>query len=249
MAWSRNRMCKAGWVAWTTCWIGSWFGWAEPRRRAVAYLRRLLAPVERKNGWQLAEAAGDATPDGVQGFLSRAQWDADAVRDDLQAYASERLGDADAVLVLVLVLALVETGFLKKGVKSAGVQRQYMGTAGSPKRGDSRKPQGGFGEFAAGIENSQVGVFLGYASQHGHALIDCALCLQRRGPRTRTGAGKRACPRQSRSRPNQSWAWRCWSGRGPRACRSPGSPATAFTAPTMPSDAGRSGTSAATSWP
>jgi SRSO17 transposase len=132
--------------------IASRFGRAEPRRRAAAYLRGLLAPVERKNGWQLAEVAGDATPDGVQDFLSRAQWDADAVRDDLQAYVVEHLGDAGAVLVLD------ETGFVKKGAKSAGVQRQYTGTAGR-------------------IENSQVGVFLGYASQHGHALIDRALYL------------------------------------------------------------------------
>ena len=69
------------------------FARAEPRRRAAAYLRGLLAPVERKNGWQLAEAAGDATPDGVQDVLSRAQWDADAVRDDLQAYVVEQVGD------------------------------------------------------------------------------------------------------------------------------------------------------------
>ena len=103
-------------------------------RRAAAYLRGLLAPVERKNGWQLAEAAGDATPDGVQDFLSRAQWDADAVRDDLQAYVTEHLGDADAVLVLD------ETGFLKKGIKSAGVQRQYTG---SPKRGAFAAGPGG----------------------------------------------------------------------------------------------------------
>ncbi len=125
---------------------------AEPRRRAAAYLRGLLAPVERKNGWQLAEAAGDLSPDGVQDFLSRMRWDADAVRDDLQAYVVAHLGDAGAVLVLD------ETGFLKKGTKSAGVQRQYSGTAGR-------------------IENSQVGVFLGYASRHGRALIDRALYL------------------------------------------------------------------------
>src|ERR1700712_5764599 len=87
------------------------FGRAEPRRRALSYLRGLLAPVERKNGWQLAEAAGDATPDGVQDFLSRVQWDADAVRDDLQAYVHEHLGDPAAVLVLD------EAGFLKKGDK------------------------------------------------------------------------------------------------------------------------------------
>src|ERR671929_315180 len=128
------------------------FARAEPRRRASAYLRGLLAPVERKNGWQLAEAAGDATPDGVQDFLSRMRWDADAVRDDLRAYVVEHLGDPEAVLVLD------ETGFPKKGDKSAGVQRQYSGTAGR-------------------IENCQIGVFLGYASRHGQALIDRALYL------------------------------------------------------------------------
>ncbi len=131
------------------------FGRAEPRRRALAYLRGLLAPLERKNGWQLAEAAGDATPDGVQDFLSRMRWDADAVRDDLRAYVAEHLGDPEAVLVLD------ETGFLKKGDKSAGVQRQYSGTAGR-------------------IENCQVGVFLGYASRHGRALVDRALYLPER---------------------------------------------------------------------
>jgi SRSO17 transposase len=112
----------------------------------------LLAPLERKNGWQLAEAAGDTTPDGVQDFLARMRWDAEAVRDDLRAYVVEHLGDPDAVLVLD------ETGFLKKGAKSAGVQRQYSGTAGR-------------------IENCQIGVFLGYASRHGRALIDRALYL------------------------------------------------------------------------
>ena len=128
------------------------FARAEPRRRAGAYLRGLLAPVERKNGWQLAEAAGDRTPDGVQDFLSPMCWDADAVRDDLRTYVVEQLGATDAVL------ALDETGFLKKGMKSAGVQRQYTGTAGR-------------------IENAQVGVFLGYAARHGRALIDRALYL------------------------------------------------------------------------
>src|SRR3954470_2287542 len=128
------------------------FGRPEPRRRARAYLRGLLAPVERKNGWQLAEAVGDAMPDGVQDFLSRVQWDADAVRDDLQAYVVQHLGDADGVAILD------ETGFPKKGTKSAGVQRQYSGTAGW-------------------IETCQIGVFLGYASRHGQALIDRALYL------------------------------------------------------------------------
>src|SRR4051794_3972631 len=96
----------------------------EARRRARAYLAGLLCPVERKNGWQLAEHAGDRTPDGVQDFLARMCWDADQVRDDLCTYVVAHLGDADAVLVLD------ETGFVKKGTKSVGVQRQYSGTAG-----------------------------------------------------------------------------------------------------------------------
>src|ERR687895_934610 len=125
---------------------------AEPRRRALAYLRGLLSPLERKNGWQLAEAAGDASPDGVQDFLSRMHWDPDAVRDDLRAYVVEHLGDPEAVLVLD------ETGFLKKGSKSVGVKRQYSGTAGR-------------------IENCQIGVFLAYASPQGRTFLDRELYL------------------------------------------------------------------------
>ena len=97
---------------------------SEPRRRALDYLRGLLSPVERKNGWQLAEQVGDATPYGVQRLLSTYVWDADLVRDDLRGYVVEHLADADGVLVVD------ETGFLKKGDKSVGVQRQYSGTAG-----------------------------------------------------------------------------------------------------------------------
>src|SRR5436305_4583311 len=100
------------------------FNRIEPRRRARAYLQGLLAPLERKNGWHLAEPAGDASPDGVQEVLSRTHWDADAVRDDLRAYVVEPLGDPEAVLVVD------ETGFLKKRNKSVGVKRQYSGTAG-----------------------------------------------------------------------------------------------------------------------
>jgi SRSO17 transposase len=122
------------------------------RRRALHYVRGLLAPLERKNGWQLAEAAGDPSPAAMQDFLARTRWDADAVRDDLRSYILAHLGALDAVLVLD------ETGFLKKGNRSVGVQRQYSGTAGR-------------------IENCQIGVFLGYASRHGYALIDRALYL------------------------------------------------------------------------
>jgi SRSO17 transposase len=128
------------------------FARAEPRRRALAYLRGLLSPVERKNGWQLAEEAGDLTPDGIHRLLSNTQWDADAVRDDLRAYVVEHLGDPAAILVID------ETGFLKKGTKSAGVKRQYSGTAGR-------------------IENCQIGVFLAYSTEQSHVLLDRELYL------------------------------------------------------------------------
>lgn len=132
--------------------IGRHFVRSEPRRRAVGYLRGLLSDTQRKNGWQVAEYLGDATPDGVQHLLARADWDADAVRDDLTRYVSESLGDPTGVLVVD------ETGFLKKGTKSCGVARQYTGTAGR-------------------IENAQVGVFLVYATAKGHAFLDRALYL------------------------------------------------------------------------
>jgi SRSO17 transposase len=128
------------------------FGRVEVRRRASGFLCGLLSGTERKNGWQLAEQAGDITPDGMQRLLNHARWDADQVRDDLCDYVVEHLGDPGGVLVVD------ETGFLKKGTKSAGVKRQYSGTAGR-------------------IENCQIGVFVAYASRHGHALIDRELYL------------------------------------------------------------------------
>ena len=128
------------------------FARAEPRRRARAYVAGLLGPVERKNGWQVAEQAGEATPYGMQRLLAGARWDADAVRDDLRAYVVEHLGDPGGVLLVD------ETGFLKKGAKSAGVQRQYSGTAGR-------------------IENCQIGVFLAYAAPRGRTFLDRELYL------------------------------------------------------------------------
>jgi SRSO17 transposase len=125
---------------------------AEPRRRALAYLRGLLGNVGRKNGWQLAEHAGERTPDGMQRLLATANWDPDRVRDDLRAHVVEHLGDPSAVLVVD------ETGFLKKGITSVGVQRQYSGTAGK-------------------VDNCQLGVFLAYASAKGRAMIDRELYL------------------------------------------------------------------------
>jgi SRSO17 transposase len=132
--------------------IGPRFKRPEVRARAGRYLAGLLGPVERRNSWQLAEQIGETTPDGVQRLVRTARWDADAVRDDLRAYVVEHLGDEQAVLVID------ETGFLKKGTKSAGVARQYSGTAGR-------------------IENCQIGVFLAYASVHGRAFLDRDLYL------------------------------------------------------------------------
>jgi SRSO17 transposase len=125
---------------------------AEPRLRAMAYLRGLLSATERKNGWQLAEVAGEATPDGMQRLLNTAHWDADQVRDDLQQYILTHLADPEAVLVVD------ETGFLKKGTKSVGVAAQYTGTAGK-------------------IANCQIGVFLAYANRYGAVLLDRELYL------------------------------------------------------------------------
>lgn len=125
---------------------------AEVRRRLQRYLQGLLASVERKNGWQLAEALGESNAHGVQRLLAEADWDEEAVRDELRAYVLAHLGAERAVLVVD------ETGFLKKGKKSAGVARQYSGTAGRR-------------------ENCQIGVFLLYASPKGHAFLDRALYL------------------------------------------------------------------------
>ena len=132
--------------------IAGRFGRAEPRARVREYVSGLVAGLERKNGWTLAEHAGAVSPDGMQRLLRRADWDVDGVRDDLRAYVVEHLGDPDGVLIAD------DTGFLKKGTRSAGVQRQYSGTAGR-------------------TENCQVGVLLAYASRYGHALIDRELYL------------------------------------------------------------------------
>ena len=128
------------------------FARAEVRERARRYLAGLLDRVERKNGWQLAEQLGETGPQGVQRLLNKAQWDVDAVRDDLLGYVVEHLGTPEGVLVVD------ETGFLKKGTKSVGVKRQYSGTAGR-------------------IENCQIGVFLAYASDRGWAFVDRELYL------------------------------------------------------------------------
>jgi SRSO17 transposase len=128
------------------------FARSEPRAPAAKYMRGLMAEVDRKNGWQIAEAIGDQTPDRTQRLLYRAHWDADAARDALQQFIIGAFGDEDGIGVVD------ETGFLKKGEQSVGVQRQYSGTAGK-------------------VENCQIGTFLSYATRHGHALLDRRLYL------------------------------------------------------------------------
>jgi SRSO17 transposase len=124
----------------------------EPRRRAASLMLGLMADLGRKNCWSIAEHRGDRTPHGLQHLLSRAVWDADGVRDDLRGYVTDHLGHQDAVLVVD------ETGDLKRGDQTVGVQRQYTGTAGR-------------------VENAQVAVYLAYAAPAGHTLIDRALYL------------------------------------------------------------------------
>ncbi len=128
------------------------FSRREPREQCGKYLRGLLASVERKNGWQLAEVVGDETPDRMQRLLYQDQWDADAARDVLQELVKETLGEEEGIGVVD------ETGFLKKGIHSVGVKRQYSGTAGK-------------------VENCQIGTFLSYATSRGHVLLDRRLYL------------------------------------------------------------------------
>ena len=132
-------------------WVQPHFARAETRASAECMLQGLLARVERKNSWGLSEEVGRATPYAFQHLLNGAQWDENALRDDVLAYARERLGEGG-------ILAVDETGFLKKGDKSAGVGRQYSGTAGR-------------------IENCQIGVFLAYVTAKGHTLVDRELYL------------------------------------------------------------------------
>jgi SRSO17 transposase len=126
----------------------------EPLRHAAKLMLGMVSGLDRKNCWTIAEHRGDTSPDGLQHLLSRAKWDAEAVRDDLRDYVIDAFGDPDAILILD------ETGDVKKGMHSVGVQRQYTGTAGR-------------------IENAQVAVYLTYAAPRGHALIDRALYVPR----------------------------------------------------------------------
>lgn len=149
------------------------FARSEPRQRVRVYVRGLLSSVERKNSWQLAEVSGDATPYGFQYLLGRADWEADAVRDELRHYLVQHLGNLHAVLVID------ETGVPKKGRHSAGVARQYSGTLGK-------------------IDNCQVGVFLGYASQLGHTLLDRELYVPQEWTNDRDRCRKAGIPEARR---------------------------------------------------
>lgn len=145
----------AGWVEEFACGfasIAARFRRREPRLQARSFLLGVLADVDTRSCWQLAEQAGDVSPQAMQRLLGEAVWDADAVRDDVRGYVIDAIGDPGGVLILD------DTGDLKRGVRSVGVQRQYTGTAGR-------------------IENAQVSVFLAYASPAGRALIDRAVYL------------------------------------------------------------------------
>jgi len=166
------------------------FGRKEPRQQAQKYVRGLLAPVERKNSWQLAEAVGDRRPDASQRLLYQSQWEADEARDELERYVSEVFGEEDGIGVVD------ETGFLKKGEHSVGVKRQYSGTAGK-------------------VENCQVGTFLSYVSSRGQVLLDRRLYLPEEwcnDPERRAGAKVPAevvfqtKPEQARQMLEHAWA-------------------------------------------
>jgi len=172
------------------------FARPEPRRRALAYLQGIVSFVERKNGWQLAEHAGEARPDGMQRLLNSACWDADLVRDDLRAYILERLGDPHAVLVID------ETSVRKRGKKSAGVAKQHCGTTGQ-------------------LENCQVGVFLAYTSPKGHTLLDRELYLPLRWIEDRERCREAGIPDsvrfQTKCEQAQQMIERLWKARIPFA--------------------------------
>jgi SRSO17 transposase len=159
--------------------IGPRFLRSEPRQQALAYLQGLLSPVERKNSWQLAEQAGDPGPHRFQHLLGRAVWQAEEVRDDLQVYVCEHLADSEGVLIVD------ETGFLKKGTHSVGVQRQYSGTAGR-------------------IENCQIGVFLAYAAARATPFWTAPSMYRKNGRKTNSAAGRPVCRRRFVSPPSPS---------------------------------------------
>jgi hypothetical protein len=199
--------------------IGHRFARSEARERVKRYLAGLLGHVERKNGWQMAEAIAESDPQGVQRLLNTAKWDADEVRDDLRDYVLEHLGDEQTGVLIV-----DETGLLKKGTKSVGVARQYTGTAGD-------------------TVNCQVGVFLAYSSEKGAASWTGRFTCPGHG-RTPPQGGPRpaAFPKGSSSATRSSWQRRCWSGPSKPGCPLGGCSPIPSTAAPMSSGGGwRSG--------
>jgi SRSO17 transposase len=160
--------------------IAGRFGRVEPRRRAKAFVCGLLADLPRKNCWTIAEHAGDASPDGMQHLLARAVWDHDGVRDDVRGYLVDQLGEPDAVLVVD------ETGDLKKGTTTVGIQRQYTGTAGR-------------------IENAQVAVSSSTRPRRGTPSSTGSCMCQGAGPAIGTAARTLASPSRSSLRPSRRW--------------------------------------------
>ena len=167
--------------------IAGRFGRVEPRRRVGAYLRGLLAGLERKNGWTLAEHAGAVSPDGMQRLLRTANWDVDGVHDDLRGYVLDQLGDERGVWIVD------DTGFVKKGVYSAGVQRQYTAPAGRSTTVSS-------------------GCCWPRAVRADERWWIASSPCPRRGPRTAIAARPRGSPLRSDSPPSLNWASTCWPG-------------------------------------
>jgi SRSO17 transposase len=157
----------------------------ETRRRAAAFVQGLMSQLPRKNCWTLAEHGGEASPAGLQHLMSRACWNHDGIRDDVPDYVVAGLGDQNAVLVVD------ETGDLKKGSHTVGVERQHTGTA-------------------ARVENAQVAVCLAHATDTGHAFIDRSSVCPAPGPTTRNVVPLPACPSRWSSRPSRRWPSR-WS--------------------------------------
>lgn len=177
--------------------IGPLFARSEARSRAMAYLAGLLSPAERKNSWQLAAVTGDTTPYGFQHLLGRADWDPDVLRDRLRTYVTDYLAEPGSVGVID------ETGFLKKGTHSAGVARQYSGTAGR-------------------IENCQIGVVLAYAMSRGHTLLDRELYLPADWATDRARCETAGIPQTRAFATKPRWPCRCSSAPAPRASASRG---------------------------
>ena len=174
------------------------FARPEPRAQAGKYLRALMGPVERRNGWQMAEAVGDAGPGPTQRLLHEAVWSADATAVRLREIVHEALGDPDGIGVVD------ETGFLKKGTASVGVARQYTGTAGK-------------------VENCQIGVFVSYVTPRGTSCSTANSISPRRGATMRRGVTWPRCRAPCASRPSPHSHGGCWRGPGRPVFRCAGS--------------------------